>query len=123
MVMRCAGLLFAGLLFLFLGVSRGASFDETRQAAAHGDAAAQSNLGVMYVEGRGVVRNDVEAVKWYRKAADQGYARAQINLGMMYRKGKGVVRDDVEAVRWYRKAAEQGDAEAQTILGLIYVEG
>ena len=40
-----------------------------------GHAKAQSNLGVMYDNGKGVPENDAEAVKWYRKAADQGHAR------------------------------------------------
>ncbi|MSR43556.1 MAG: hypothetical protein EXS19_05920, partial [Pedosphaera sp.] len=37
-----------------------------------GDASAQYNLGVMYANGLGVPKDEVEAVKWYRKAADQG---------------------------------------------------
>jgi TPR repeat protein len=30
----------------------------------------------MYQKGRGVPKDEVEAVKWYRKAADQGEAKA-----------------------------------------------
>ena len=33
---------------------------------------AQSNLGLMYMEGFGVTQDFTEAVKWFRKAADQG---------------------------------------------------
>ena len=33
---------------------------------------AQVNLGVMYDNGEGVLQDDKEAVKWYRKAAEQG---------------------------------------------------
>jgi TPR repeat protein len=72
-------------------------------------AKAQDNLGWMYKNGRGVVQDDVEAVKWFRKAAEQGYPAAQDNLGWMYKNGRGVVQDDVEAVKWFRKAAEHGD--------------
>jgi TPR repeat protein len=69
----------------------------------------------MYKNGRGVIQDDVEAVKWFRKAAEQGYPAAQDNLGWMYKNGRGVssgrcgVQDDVEAVKWFRKAAEHGD--------------
>jgi TPR repeat protein len=35
-------------------------------------AKAQDNLGWMYKNGRGVVQDDVEAVKWFRKAAEHG---------------------------------------------------
>ena len=51
---------------------------------------AQSILGVMYANGRGVPQDYAEAVKWYRLAADQGDAEAQHNLGVMYASGEGV---------------------------------
>ncbi|KAB2653537.1 MAG: sel1 repeat family protein, partial [Verrucomicrobia bacterium] len=80
---------------------------ELRAKAESGDAVAQFNLGSSYANGEGVVKDDVEAVKWYRKAAEQNDADAQFNLGNSYANGKGVTKDDVEAVKWYRKAAEQ----------------
>jgi len=42
-----------------------------RPLAEQGDAAAQYNLGNMYVKGAGVPQDDAEAVKWYRLAAEQ----------------------------------------------------
>ena len=57
--------------------------------------------------GQGVAKDEVEAVKWYRKAAEQNDADAQNNLGVCYANGQGVAKDEVEAVKWYRKAAEQ----------------
>jgi TPR repeat protein len=93
------------------------------QQASQGGAEAQFKLGWMYLAGRGVPQDNVEAVRWYRLAADQGYANAQFNLGNMYRNGEGVPQDDVEAVRWYRLAADQGDAYAQFNLGVAYAKG
>ena len=75
---------------------------EMRLKADQGDATAQVSLGVMYEFGRGVPKDEVEAVKWYRKAADQGNADGQNNLGNMYAYGQGVPKDEVEAVKWYR---------------------
>lgn len=47
-------------------------FQKTLQSTRQGNAAAQFNLGLMYVKGQGDVRQDyAEAVKWYRKAAEQ----------------------------------------------------
>ena len=86
--------------------------------AIEGDASAQWRLGFMYANEIGVVKDEVEAVKWYRKGADQGDAMAQLFLGRMYENGNGVVKDEVEAVKWYRKAADQGNARAQVNLGL-----
>jgi hypothetical protein len=77
----------------------------------------------MYANGRGVEKDYVEAVKWYRKAAEQGDAKAQLNLGASYAKGDGVNKDTVQATKWYRKAAEQGEVVAQAALGARYFLG
>ncbi len=66
------------------------AIDILESLAEQGYALAQSNLGVMYENGYGVVQNDGEALKWYHKAAKQGYALAQFNLGVMYENGHGV---------------------------------
>ena len=91
-----------------------------KQSAEQGDADAQFNLGYAYALGNGVPKDDVEALKWYRKAAEQGHADAQCKLGIAYRNGHGVEQDYVEAVKWFRKAAEQGHAAAQCNLGYAY---
>jgi len=52
-----------------------------RKAAEQGYVLAQSNLGTLYLYGRGVVQDDAEAVAWFRKAADQGDAIAEFYSG------------------------------------------
>jgi TPR repeat protein len=94
-----------------------------RPLAEQGDARAQALLGTMYAGGRGVPRDDSEAVRWLRLAADQEEATAQLQLGVMYVKGYGVPQDYDEAARWYRLAAEQGNPQAQFDLALLYVTG
>ena len=94
-----------------------------RLVAEQGDAIGQNELGFMYQAGRGVARDDAEAVRWYRRAAEQGDASGQNSLGFMYQNGRGVARDDAEAVRWYRRAAEQGHASGQNNLGFMYWNG
>ena len=47
-----------------------------RNDAEEGDAEAQYMLGCCYQFGDGVIRNKVEAAKWFRKSAKQGYAQA-----------------------------------------------
>ena len=88
--------------------------------AERGNALAQVFLALMYVDGRGVPQNDVEAIRWYRKAAEQGNAPAQYGLGSMYGNGRGVSQSDSEAVRWFRLAAEQNVAAAQYDLAVMY---
>jgi uncharacterized protein len=94
-----------------------------RPLANDGDAAAQFNLGLMYMTGHGVPQDYAAAAIWFRKAAEQGYAFAQSNLGVFYRDGRGVTQDYAEAMIWFRKAAEQGHPVAKLYLGVMYAEG
>src|SRR5208283_427785 len=79
------------------------------------------------IAGRGVPKDDAQAVAWARKAADQGHAKAQNNLGIMYLYGHWnsivVPVDYAQAIAWFRKAADQGHADAQNNLGVMLVKG
>ena len=56
------------------------SLTQVRKSAEQGDAKAQYELGTFYECGIIVVKDQAEAVKWYRKAAEQGDADAKRNL-------------------------------------------
>jgi Sel1 repeat len=58
---------------------------QLRKAADQGEAVAQASLGWRYDQGRGVAKDDAEAVRWYREAADQGNALAKQNLARLDR--------------------------------------
>lgn len=58
------------------------------------------------------IRDEVMAMKWYRKAAEQGFADAQYMLGLCY----CVKQDKPEAVKWLQKAAKQGHEKAKKAL-------
>jgi tetratricopeptide (TPR) repeat protein len=94
-----------------------------QKAADQGTADAQFNLGLMYAQGHGVLKNDSKAVEWWQKAADQGDANAQCGLGVMYAEGHGVPKDHGKAVEWFQKAADHGNASAQNNLGTMFAEG
>ncbi len=99
-------------------------FEEIKTKAEKSDAQSQSALGRAYFFGNlGMAKDDLEAVKWFRKAAEQNHAPSQFTLGFCYDFGRGVAEDEVEAVKWYRKAAEQNDANAQFSLGVYYAFG
>jgi TPR repeat protein len=81
-------------------------------------------LACCYYHGAGVVRDEVEALKWFRLAANQGLAVAQDNVGCFYARGKGgMAKDKVEALNWYHLAADQGHADAQYSVGYCYDNG
>ena len=58
----------------------GTAFREFRPLAEQGLASAQFNLGWMYRNGKGVLRDYKTAEKWCRLAAEQEHATAQDNL-------------------------------------------
>jgi TPR repeat protein len=99
------------------------AFKPVKESAEQGHPEAQYNLGVMYDNGDGVLKDPKQAVVWYRKAAEQGHPSAQHNLGVMYGNGEGVLKDPKQALAWWRKAAEQGNSTAQFNVGIYYAEG
>ena len=80
--------------------------------AEEGNTDAQFGLGYMYLEGKGVAMNYMEAMKWFRLAAEQGDADAQNNLGLMYAVGNGVLEDQGYAHMWFEVASSNGSSGA-----------
>ena len=62
-----------------------------------GNAKAQTYLGYMFANGKGVPQNYMAAAGLYRCASQQGFPEAQYMLGLMYDKGQGVPQDYVVA--------------------------
>ena len=94
-----------------------------RDAADHGDAAAQYNLGLVLSRGQGAAPDVHGALAWFRKAAAGGHPGAQYALGLLYQIGQGVKRDLAAAAGWYLKAANQGYAGAQSRLAAMLANG
>jgi len=91
--------------------------------AEQGDKTSQYNLGIMFYEGHGVIRDFKEALYWFYKAANQDVAAARFWLGLMHHNGDGVPQNLFRAIRWYKLAAAQGDKFAQHALGKLYRDG
>ena len=100
-----------------------AALHEWQPLAKQGHAGAQYHLGLLYANGQGVTKDDVQARQWYEKAAVQGHAEAQVNLGSLYDYGRGIPQDFKLAAKWYRRSADQGNDRAQRRLGLLYERG
>jgi uncharacterized protein len=92
---------------------RGAA-KEWKPLAEKGDAKSQTNLGILYFNGKGVLKDYKKAVSWLKKAAEQGEAEAQFILGKIYVEGDGVLKSFKTAKSWVHLAYENGfeDAEA-----------
>lgn len=60
--------------------------NDVRAQAEKGEAQSQHLLACAFYFGDlGLAKDQVEAVKWFRKAADQNDAPAQFNLGACYK--------------------------------------
>ncbi len=84
---------------------------------------AQRKLGVCYLKGDGVQKDEDEGIKWVRMAAQQDEVLAQRIIGNRYLKGIGVKKDFSEALKWIRSAADKGDSVAQNLLGNCLAKG
>jgi len=78
--------------------------DKLRIAAEQGDANAQYELGLVYMEGRGVPTDSVKAKELITKAAEQGNEKAKNYLAEMERKAAGIAKKEKsEIIRKERK--------------------
>ncbi|MGB5708280.1 MAG: tetratricopeptide repeat protein [Arenicellales bacterium] len=132
-----AGLSFTALLWLY--GSAYAGYEEGLRAYAAKDfksaaeewstpeleenSAAMFALGVMYMRGQGVGKDQKKGAEYYLKSASMGFSSAQYNLGLAYFAGKGVPQDIEKSRYWWRQAAEQNHPAAQYNLGAILWSG
>ncbi|MCL4456380.1 MAG: sel1 repeat family protein [Nitrospirae bacterium] len=80
-----------------------------RLAAEQGHLDAQINLGYMYHNGMGMLKDYKEAIKWYKLAAEKGNALAKCNLAEMYAAGWGTKKDFSIAKKLAKEGYDAGD--------------
>jgi TPR repeat protein len=96
---------------------------QLRAFADRGDSDAQFELGLRFLTGEGLRKDDKEGVRWLEKAAESGHLRAQHVYGSLFEDGVTVKKDLAKAVQWYEKAANGGFPMAQHALGVAYELG
>jgi len=102
-----------------------AAMQACREAAERGDVEAQYNLALMYVQGRGLLRNQAAALTWFRGAAEKGHGGAQYNLGVrLHCASKGSPGPQsatlrIEAFQWLRLAEAQSYPGAAAALEFV----
>jgi|HubBroStandDraft_2_1064218.scaffolds.fasta_scaffold427894_1 TPR repeat protein len=90
-----------------------------RRSAIAGNSSGQNHLGVCLCAGRGVRRDDAEALVWFKRALRQSYPCAANNIASVYA-DRGNNR---RATLWYQRAADCGDGDALVELGRRYYAG
>jgi TPR repeat protein len=92
-------------------------------AASGGIAAAQNELGMLYLSGGLGVADSPAAAAWFTRAAKAGHPAARFNLATLYERGIGVDANLNNAGELYSLAMGQGHAEATTALARLFAAG
>lgn len=100
------------------------------KAADKGVTAAMHNLGLLYLAGSGVYKDEQKAIEYFKQAAEKGNYSSMRKLAFAYLNGEGVVKDYAEAQMWLLKSAEEDDKstyaevhKARNALGALYEYG
>ena len=93
-----------------------------RRGIKQDDYRAMIALGEMFEQGRGVKKDEAQAVQLYEQAGDRS-RWAQFKLGIMYSQGQGVAKNEAKALQWWQKSADGGNGKAQNNLGFMYDRG
>ena len=92
------------------------NFDESvrlfSQAKELGFLDAQGNLGVLYIYGQGVPKDELKAVALFRDGAEKGNPLCMYFYAMCFDGGVGIEKDPESARSWYLRAAQGGNRTA-----------
>lgn len=96
-----------------------------KSLAQNGHVKSQANLGACYRDGNIVVKDEIEACKWFELAANQDDLDSQIALAVIYggRNSNSKIKDDKKAFYWMSKAADSDMPEGLYGLAVCYEEG
>lgn len=106
-----AGAAVGPLVAVDRAIARGdlaSAVQQLRDAAAAGNADAQTRLAWLYEAGRGVPRNLQTAVDWFQRAAAQGDGEAMYALAVMHQTGVGLAQDAQQARLWLERSVAAG---------------
>lgn len=94
-----------------------------RNAATNDHPQANFQMGVLYLEGRGVPRANSFAFQYFLKAEKLGSAEVLDYLAWCYLKGKGTICDPQKALKLYMRLYKDGNLKAGLALGNFCYEG
>lgn len=100
----------------FAAVGSAGEFEQLKQRAEGGDAAAMAEVGNCYYLGNyagGVQRDFGQALAWFLRAAEAGDTSVYMNIANIYEKGTAGERSFEKAYDWVKRAAELGNKQAE----------
>jgi serine/threonine protein kinase len=98
-------------------VTRGAYEDAAailKPLAEKQNSRAMVKLGDLHLEGKGVARNEQEALRLYSRAASGGDGQGQFKAGEMYAVGRGTAQNNFQAYVYLTAAVQSGVQAART---------
>ncbi|PHS77650.1 MAG: hypothetical protein COB59_09010 [Rhodospirillaceae bacterium] len=106
-------LLIMGVLLASLNVAHAAGADTALEKRAHdGNPQAQFQLGNVYLNAQGSLRDVNKALQWLTYAANNHFPQAQQTLALLYFHGWHVPENALTAKYWFERAVQNGVAEA-----------
>ncbi|MEM9059366.1 MAG: tetratricopeptide repeat protein [Pseudomonadota bacterium] len=94
-----------------------------QNAQKEGSLRAANRLGLLHLDGKGVLQDFEAARNLICAAADSGLANAQFNCGVLMAQGRGGDQNLEGAVGFYAKAASQAHLGAMNLYGLALLRG
>jgi len=83
-----------------------------------GDRSCQLNVGNYYDDAKGVQRDRIKALYWYKRAYRRGDASAAHNMGILWRNEGQPKR----ALSWFKRAVKMGDEEANLEIAKYFIQ-
>jgi len=95
------------------------SFDYIMSFAKKGNANAQFDLALLYLNGKGIQKDARRAFKWFHKAARKNHTEAKFQMGLNFLRARGVKRNTYLAAYWFKLASKSGHKIARSYLANI----
>ena len=96
------------------------AFSEFESADTTDKPEAMFYLGLMYDEGRGVLKDSRKAAELFHQSAQGGYGRGCNAIGLCYLNADGVEKDIEVAIRWFEAGAQLNTPACYRNIGYIY---
>lgn len=94
-----------------------------RDASVAGEPMGKFYLGMMYLRGFGVEKNEQIASRLIQESAQLGNIDALSKMGAIYQSGELVTKNQRKACDWWARLADLGNAHGQERLGVCYLMG
>jgi len=91
--------------------------------SAKGSGPAKNRLGVLHIQGTGVLQDYEEGAKLVCASANIGDVNGAYNCASLLLEGKGLEKDEAAAYSWFKKASDLGHLGAKNEYANALIEG